>query len=227
MTVEELKQETTEDLIEYIQWGNQPEHKELADNAFITFCLRYRDKVQRSCRLIAVKRGFDDNVGDEIAEYVFARFLKYNKYDPKICKLRDREKCVELYLYKYAQTGLSNYETAIKNPFKDAKIVTEFPDVEEFIDLAEDEIQEEKKAELRRKDEIIQLALERLTPAHKIIYLTYIPYENKLKKGEHYLPRELLKKLQEKLGLSQSTIRVYKNQAYKKIEEYLEIYGAK
>jgi hypothetical protein len=36
-----------------------------------------------------------------------------------------------------------------------------------------------------------------------------------------------LKQLREKTGLSQSTIKVYKNQAYKKIEEYLKIYGAK
>jgi len=227
MTVQELEKEQTEDLLEYMKWGDQPEHKDLADNAFIAFCLRYRDRVQRICSIIANKRGFDDRVGDEIAEYVFARVLKYKKYDSKICKFRDRDRCIELYLYGIAQNGLSNYEASGKNPFKDAKIETEFPDVEKFIDLAEEELPEEKKTELRKKDEIIKLALERLSPAHKTIYLTYIPYENKLNKGEHYMPRELLKQLQEKLGLSQITIRVYKNQAYKKIQEYLEIYGAK
>jgi len=227
MTIEELENEQTEDLIEFIKWGNQPEYKGLADNAFIVFCLRFRDRVQRMCRIIVEKRGYDYTIGDQIAEYVFGRVLKYRKYNPKICKLRDRDRCVELYLYKIAQTGLSNFETALKNPFKDAKIITEFPDVEEFIDMAEEELPEEKKAELRRIDEIIKRALERLSPAHKIIYLTYKPYEIKLNKGEHYLPRHLLKQLQEKLGFSQSTIRVYKNQAYEKINEYLEIYGSK
>jgi hypothetical protein len=84
------------------------------------------------------------------------------------------------------------------------------------------------RQKIRKKEDIIKLALERLTPNHKIIYLSYIPYESKLKKGEHYMPREFLKKLREKTGgLSQSTIKVYKNQAYKKIEEYLRIYGGK
>ena len=227
MTVEELAKESTEDLIEYIKWGKQPEFKELADNAFIAFCLRFRDRIQRTCRIIAENKGHDHIVADQIAETVLRRFLRYQKYNPKKCSFKDRDKCVELYLYRFAQRGLIDYETDLKNPFKDAQIIIEFPDVEDYFDLEEEEPAEERKVEIRKKFEIIKLALERLTPNHKIIYLTYLPYESKLKKGEHYLPREFLKKLQEKLGLSQSTIKAYKNQAYKKIEEYLNIYGAK
>jgi hypothetical protein len=227
MTVEELAKEPTEDLIEIINWGKLPEHKELADNAFIAFCLRFRDRVLRTCWIITENRGHDHTAAEKIAEYVFKRFLKYQKYNPKKCILKDRDKCVELYLYRFAQRGLIDYETDLNNPFKDAQIITEFPDVEDYFDLEEVEPTQERKAEIRKKFDIIKLALERLSPNHKIIYLTYLPYESILKKGEHYLPREFLKRLQEKTGLRQSTIKVYKNQAYNKIEEYLKIYGAK
>ncbi|MGN6601377.1 MAG: hypothetical protein ACTHK8_02945 [Ginsengibacter sp.] len=227
MTLEELAEESTEDLIEYINWGKQPDYKELADNAFIAFCFRFRDRIQRTCRIISENKGYDHTVADKIAETIFRRFLKYQKYNPKKCTLKDRDKCVELYLYRFAQRCLVDYETDLKNPFKEAQIITEFPDIEDYFELEEEEPTEERKAELRKKFDIIKLALQRLTPAHKIIYLTYLPYESNLKGGEHYLPREFLKQLREKLGLSQSTIKVYKNQAYKKIEEYLNIYGAK
>jgi RNA polymerase sigma factor (sigma-70 family) len=227
MTLEELAKEPTEDLIEYINWDKQPEHKALAENAFITFCLRFRDRIQRTCWIIAENRGHDHTAAEKIAEYVFKRFLKYQKYNPKKCTLKNRDKCVELYLYRFAQRGLIDYETDLKNPFSNAQIRTEFPDVEDYFDLEEEEPTEERKAEIRKKFDIIKLALERLTPNHKTIYLTYLPYESILKKGEHYLPHEFLKQLREKTGLSQSTIKVYKNQAYNKIEEYLKIYGAK
>lgn len=225
MTAEELAKEPTEDLIEYINWGKQPEHKDLAENAFIAFCLRFRDRVQRSCRIIAEKRGFDHTVADKIAETVFDRFYKYQKYNGKKCRYTDRDKCVELYLYGFAERALADYFHDLQNPLLNVKIVTEFPDIEEYFDLEEEELPQERKAELQKKYEIIQRALERLSPKHKVIYLTYIPYESKLKKGEHYLPREFLKKLQDYLGLSQNSIRAYKNQAYEKIKEYLEIYG--
>ena len=74
--------------------------------------------------------------------------------------------------------------------------------------------------------EIIKAALERLTPKHKIIYLTYKEYEPHFKAGFNF-PRAFLKKLQDELELTQASIRVYKKQAYDKIDEYLKIYGAK
>lgn len=54
------KKEPTEDDCIH-QWGDQPEDKALADNAFIVFCLRFRDRVQRICG-----EGHNDSVGDEI-----------------------------------------------------------------------------------------------------------------------------------------------------------------
>lgn len=49
-----------------------------------------------------------------------------------------------------------------------------------------------------------------LDDKHRIIYLTYKAYELSGKK----LPRRLLSKLRKRLGISQTTIRVYKREAY-------------
>ena len=49
-----------------------------------------------------------------------------------------------------------------------------------------------------------------LDEKHRIIYLTYKAYELRGKK----LPRRLLNKLRERFGISQTTIRVYKREAY-------------
>lgn len=228
MTLDELALEPTEDLIEYMNWKSQPEHLELAENAFIVFCNRFCDRVQSTCRIIGENNGLDHTHADKIAEKIFAKFWKYQKYKPGKCVRVDRDLCVEMYLYTFAQHGLTDYLLDLKNPFKDAQIRTEFPDLEDYYNiLDDDDLPEEKKAQIKTRYELTKRALDRLSPNHKIIYLTYLPYENQLKGGEHYLPREFLKKLQDALGLSQASIRVYKKQAYDKIKEFLDLYGSK
>ena len=52
--------------------------------------------------------------------------------------------------------------------------------------------------------------LSALDEKHRIVYLTYKAYELRGKK----LPRRLLGKLRNRLSISQTTIRVYKREAY-------------
>ena len=216
--------ETTEDLIEIIRWMDKPGDKETAEDAFRAFCFRLGPKLQKACRVICRNRGYDNSIADEIAEKTFGRFLKYPRYDHKKCKCGDTDKCVLLYLFKIAKRALSDYVSAQKkppNPFTgDEEIVTEFWDIEAM------DIPSERKAILLKEYEIIKAALERLSPKHKIIYLTYKEYETELKAGFN-LPRTLLKRLQDELGIAQASIRVYKKEANDKIEEYLKLYGKK
>lgn len=224
MAWQELEKESTEDLIEYIKWRNQPEYKETAEYAFIAFCFRFRDDVQVKCRIIARNRGYDNTVGDEIAEKTFARFLKYPKYDGAKCKSGNTDTCVRLYLYKFAGRILSDYIKAEKegpNPFTgEEELVTDLPDVDAM------DVPVERKAILKQKFEIVKNALDRLSDKHKTIYFTYKQYESILNDG-YYLPRSLSKRLQDELDLTQATIRKYKNEAFEKVDEYLKIYGAK
>lgn len=224
MAWQEFENESTEDLIEYIKWGEKPEHKDSAEDAFIAFCFRFRDDIQTKCITIAANRGYGDIVADEIAEKTFARFFKYPKYNSGKCKSGDTDTCIKLYLYKFAGRILADYiknEKSGGSPFTgNEEIVTDFPDIEAI------SIPIETKAALQKEFEIINTALSRLSPKHKTIYLTYKQYESEQRAG-HYLPRTLLNRLQNELQLTQATIRKYKEEAYKKIEEYLHIYGAK
>lgn len=84
----------------------------------------------------------------------------------------------------------------------------------------------EKKAFLKARYDLLDAALSRLSPKHKIIYLTYKQYEAMTEEG-YKLPRQLLKALRDELELTQSTIRVYKNEVFEEVEAYLRIYGSK
>lgn len=222
MPWEKLTDETTEDLISYIQWGDQSDYEALAKDAFIAFCYRFRDKVQSTCRILAENRGFDHVVADKIAETVFERFYKYPNYSQAKCKSGDPDRCVELYLYKFAARALSDHIKSLDSPFTGEElVVTDYPDIEKM------DIPSERKVELQKKYEIIKMALDRLSPKHKIIYLTYMQYEFELKDGKHYFKQKFLEKLRDNLGLSQASIRKYKQEAKEKIDEYLKIYGAK
>ena len=224
MAWKEYEHESTQDLIEYIKWGHDPQHTELAGDAFRTFCFRFSEDVQKKCRIICRKRRYDNTVADEIAQKTFERFYKYPRYDSQKCKSGDVDTCVKLYLYRFAANALSDYETMLKdgpNPFSgEEEIVEEFPDIENM------DLPPETKAKLEIQQGIIEKALERLGPKHKIIYLTYKQYESDTKDG-YYLPRNLLKRLREKLNISQASIQVYKKEAFDKIAEYMNLYGKK
>lgn len=224
MAWKDYENESTADLIEFIRWGRDPQHREVADEAFMAFCFRFCDDVQHKCRVICAKRNYDTTVGDEIANKTFDRFYKYPNYTDKKCKSGDIDTCVKLYLYRFARNALSDYETELKdgpNPFSgEEEIIEDFPDFESM------DIPVERKAILQKHQEIIEKALERLSEKHKIIYLTYKQYESETKEG-YYLPRSLTKRLREKLGLTQNSVQVYKKEAFDKVDEYLTLYGKK
>src|SRR5258708_15065640 len=173
---QEMANENAADLIEYIKWGNQPEYKDTADDAFIAFCFRFRDDVQTKCRIISRNWGYDTVVGDEIAAKTFDRFRKYPAFEASKCKTGNIDNCAKFYLYAIAGRLLADHkkiEEEGENPFTgEEEIVTEFPNIDEL------EISAERKTILKQKYEIIQKALDRLTPKHKIIYLTYKQYES-------------------------------------------------
>jgi len=221
MSWQEFEHETTEDLVEYIRWRKNPEDVEVAEDAFRAFCFRFQKDVTHKCRVIATHWGYDNHVGDIVAERTFARYWRYGKFDKSKSKVADTDTAVKLYLYKIAKRELSKYKTeqsADLNPYTgDEEIVYEFPN----IDAAKGSV--EKRAELKRIQEIIENALARLTPKHKIIYLTYKTYQQE----GHNLPRGLLKQLRDELELAQTSIQVYKKEAYDTVDEYLKLYGSR
>jgi hypothetical protein len=164
----------------------------------------------------------DKDSAIELGYRVFERFRKYAcSFDKAKCK-KEIDTCVLFFLFRISQNLLSSFKKEITgeglNPYTgEEEIIRNFPNLDEM------NIQTEKLKELKRRQEIVEKALARLSPKHKIVYLTYKTHE----KDNYKLPRKLLLSLREKLDLTQTTIRAYKNEAFEKIDTYLKIYGSK
>jgi DNA-directed RNA polymerase specialized sigma24 family protein len=220
---QDLNSEATENLLEYIQWKDEPDYTEIAEEAFRVFTFRFQLDLQKKLIPICTNWGYDEQVASELAYHTFERVWKYPKFDISKAKQKDFDKAVSFYLYGIAGRLLADYKKnqEIENPFKgDEEIIREFPDIDNM------GMGKERKAILKERFEHIQKALNRLTPKHKIIYLTYKHYESEIKDG-YKLPRKLLKELRTELDLTQNSIRVYKKEAFDVVEKYLKTYGSK
>ena len=224
MASQDLNGEPTENLLNYIQWKEEPDYAETAKEAFRVFTFRYQLDLQKKLVLICTNWGYDKQVASEIAYGTFARVWKYPNFDLSKSNQKDYNKAITFYLYAIAKRLLVDYKKSQSqepNPFiGDEEIIRDFPDVEKM------DGSPERKAILKERFEHIQKALNRLTHKHKIIYLTYKQYEDKTKDG-YYLPRGLTKALQNELDLTQNSIRVYKNEAINEVDNYLKTYGSK
>lgn len=222
MSWEELKSETTENLIEYIRSKNDPAYVDLAKKASLAFIFRFEKDIIQKCREICPIFGYIQDDGDLIAEKVFEKFLKYpNGFDVAKCTKGDINLCIKLYLYKIASRALID-----KKNLENGKGATPYNGYEEImkdIDLGNIDAPATTKRELRAKKELIEKALASLSPKHKVIFLTYQLHQ----KGGHQMPRKLLKELRSELDLTQSSIQVYKKEAYDAFQKYIDIYGSK
>jgi DNA-directed RNA polymerase specialized sigma24 family protein len=224
MTRQELENDSTENLLNYIQWKDEPDFAEVAKEAFRVFIFRYQIDLHKKLIPICKNWGYDKQVATDIAYETFDRIWKYPKFDFEKSKQKDYPTAIIFYLYGIAKRLLADYKTSQDeepNPFRgDEEIIREFPDIDKMA------IGKERKAELRKLYELLNNALSRLTTKHKIIYLTYKQYETETKEGFN-LPRRLTKELQNELELTQSSIRVYKKEAITEVNNYIKIYGSK
>lgn len=222
MEWEEFKKESTEDLIQYIKWKNEPGCEDAAKAAFHAFCFRLGDDLVKKTEIICKRWKYDKHVAAEIANQVFSRFWKYPNYDHPKSNGKDAETGVKFYLYRFVERELTNYyykeQGIIASPYDGTEeIIYDYPEM----DLGDYE--PEKRKELQGKLEVVKKALERLGEKHKVIYLTYQAHEN----PNHKLPRHLLQSLRDELDLAQATVRFYKNEAQNTIKEMLKVYGSK
>jgi RNA polymerase sigma factor (sigma-70 family) len=219
MSWEALRDESTENLIAYMQWKNEAGYEDMAKNAFRSFVFRFQEEIIKKTRVVVRKCGYDNETADLIAERTFERLWKYPNFDITKSKAKDFDTGVIIYLFAIAAHQLADYKKEQNgeiNPFTgDEIIIRELPNPENF------RLPSERKVILKERHDIIEKALARLTPKHKIVYLTYKQYEQ----DGFKLPRKLLQSLREELGITQSSVQVYKKEAFDKIDEYLNIYG--
>jgi len=191
----------------------------LSESAFHAFVFRFEPEVIRKAEAICKSWGFNTEETTEIIQNVFAKFWKYPNFNLEKKKEQNIDKAVMFYLYGIARRELTDYYNK-KNGLK----LSPYDGSEQLVcDLSlienhEDYNIDKQSSSIRLR--AIKAALEKLSDKHKIIYLTYSSYEYSGKK----LPRVLLNKMREKLGINQATIRSYKKAVFDKVEEYINIY---
>ena len=69
MTWDDLKNEPTETLIEFIKCKNDAYYKKLAEVAFVAFTMKFRGEIIHKCRTIGRYWGYDNDTADMLAEW--------------------------------------------------------------------------------------------------------------------------------------------------------------
>lgn len=207
---------STIELIEHIKMKDKPGHLENANAAYYAFCFRFEEEIKKKAEIICKNNGFEKEFAIEVIQRTFKRFWKYPKFDPEKCKTSTIEKGVVLYLNRIAQNSFTDLVLEHKginiSPYDGSEdIVTEIP-IPSNIAIVNNE-----------NYQIIKAVLDTFSEKHKIVYLTYLKHEI----NGHKLPRKLLTELREKLGISQETIRSYKNEVVNKLNEYKKIWHRK
>jgi DNA-directed RNA polymerase specialized sigma24 family protein len=212
MTTKELFTETTVNLLDYISSGNaDPSYKELGDTAFAVFVDRFRKDLVDKCVVLCRKWKKPDDYAEDLVMTVFDRYYKYPRYKQEECRSGVTDECIRRYLYGIANTEIFKLFCPSYSPYDGSeKIVISLVDPEKDYDP-------ETLKELQEREAQLDKIFDKLTPKHKIIFLTYKQYEE----GGHNLPRKLLAELRKVLNLTQTTIRVYKKEAIELVEKEL------
>lgn len=212
--------ESTKDLLQLLQWKNEAGFEREAKQAFAILCARFQDPLMKKTEIIAVRKGLSAVDALEIVENTFKRIYKYgHNFDGT--RHKDFDEGFKFYLYGIAQrecTKLFCKKNGIGvSPYKgDEEVVTDFPEI--TTQLVPNPV---TRAQLTKEKEILDIALERHTWKHKVIYLTYKFHQL----DGHKMPRGLLEDLRSMLGLGQGTINAYKKEITDTMNDYLKIYG--
>ena len=103
MITKQYLNESTSDLLQYINWREDPDYKEAAQQAFIVICYKFREVLTKKCEVIAKGKGLGNSDVIEIVENTFKRLYKYSKsFDPT--RHIDVDKGLKYYLFSIGRT---------------------------------------------------------------------------------------------------------------------------
>ncbi len=140
-------------------------------------------------------------------------------FDGAKSKHKSIDRAILLWMYPIMYTQILKFEHAATcadpNEEEALEIIT---NLDSLVDKISDSDQIEDKKSLKKNLQILESAFVGLTEKHKVIYLTYKAYE---RVGKN-IPRSVSKKLQETLELVPVTIRIYKRDANKHVDNYLK-----
>ena len=152
----------------------------------------------------------------EAVQCAFAKVWKYPSFDPEKSRCKNIRQGILIWLKRIATSQLYDYvKTNVCAQQTSEEDLSVIEDATSFVDLCiGDRDPEEKLTYVRALENRISCLGEK----HRIIYLTYKAYYSVGKN----LPRKLLKNLRNRLNLTQETIRVYKMEAERKINDNME-----
>lgn len=194
--------------------GDDPKEGEAA---FAELVIRFREELLRYCTTMCNTEAnpnkfqvvFDPNDAVEIVWNAFHQVKKSaHKFDRTRSNTADIEKAVEAYLKGHVKLEFK------KKYFWPAKPKVEYDYV---VDTSPSGVLMPTRKVLNEMTAEIEQALSILPWKEREIFLAYAEFCP----NHEYLPREISELLQEKLDLSPSTLRVYRERARKKIQDWL------
>lgn len=211
MNWEEFKDYDLSELIEYLSLKDDSEGKEWADSAFANITFQYRKQLLIDCTRMCLKNGFTETDAEEITNRVLERVYQYPSFNFEKCRVNDIEKCFRFYLMQIARHEFADFVTPDDPPYDGEEKI-----IETLIDYQREYDKETLKS-LKEREAQLDKIFAKLSTKHKVIYLTYMLHEKEGRK----LPRKLLEELRGHLGLSQTSIRVYKKEAFELVNKEL------
>lgn len=182
---------------------------EKAKDSLALFSAYFEEKIRTYAEVQASHLKLTETEAFQAMQCAFVKVWKYPySFDMNKSHCKDEETAIIVWLKSIVASQLFEYAKkgycADQTEEEDLSVVE---NTESFVEYHMPNISNDEKMRL-------VLAFDKkfstLDEKHRIIYLTYKAYESRGKK----LPRRLLEKLRKRLGISQTTIRVYKREAY-------------
>ena len=182
---------------------------EKAKESLALFAAFFEDKIRVYAEVQASHLGLTETAALQAMQCAFAKVWKYPySFDMSKSHCKDEDtaiivwlKCiVASQLFEYAKNGYCVDQTEEED-------LSVIENAQSFVEHHMPDISPDDKMKLVLA---FDAKLSALDEKHRIVYLTYKAYELRGKK----LPRRLLGKLRNRLSISQTTIRVYKREAY-------------
>ena len=187
--------------------ANKEKDNKAAADALALFIGYFESKIKKPIEIMASKYGYGNDVAFEAVQCAFNKVWLYPTFDMSKSHCKNKEKAIIVWLIRIATSQMFQFtkhgECAQINSEEDLSIIETSSDFIDFhINDLEPEIKMEYVLALNEK-------ISALDEKHRVVYLTYKAYQTSGKK----LPRKLLEKLRKRLGITQTTIRVYKREA--------------
>ena len=195
--------------------ANKDKDLEAAKQAFTLFTSYFLDKIKLPVEKIVFNNGYSEEVAVNALQCTFNKVWLYPTFDKRKSRCKNTDKGIPIWLIKIATSQMYEFtkkgECANIRTEEDLSVIE---DPESFIKAFN-----VANLEPEKKIHYLQALTKRISildEKHRIIYLTYKAYYVNNKK----LPRSVLAKLRKRLGLTQTTVRVYKREACELMNDY-------